>query len=142
MTDYLYIELAWGGYYACTSYDSDEVTIIRLLDFNIDAYHAALFSEKFDTVPGSNEIEALSPSVHHVPVDARGLLNNKTIDLVSRKSLTRDDLEGYMYYLEQFEVPDEERKDLADSLIAYSNDHALSLRLSILDGELQIEERI
>jgi hypothetical protein len=90
----------------------------------------------------SNEIEALSPSVHHVPVDARGLLNNKTIDLVSRKSLTRDDLEGYMYYLEQFEVPDEERKDLADSLIAYSNDHALSLRLSILDGELQIEERI
>jgi len=135
------IDLAWGGFYACTSADKPEVSIIRLLDFNLDAYHAALFDESFEEIPHATDVETLSPFVGHVPVDARGLLNNEAIVLICRKPLTRSCLEGYMYYLEEFEVPEDEREELMNSLIDFSKDDPLKLRLYLSNGVLQIEER-
>ena len=102
MSEYLDIDLAWGGFYACTSADESKVSIIRLLDFNRDAYHAALFDESFEEIPRAVAVETLSPFVGHVPVDARGLLNNEAMVLICRKPLTRNCLEGYMYYLDWF----------------------------------------
>ena len=142
MSDVLDIDVVWGGFYACASQDSDEISVIRLVDFNRDAYHATLFNERFDDIPGPEAIEELSPFVGHVPIDARGLLNYETIALIGRKPLTQSDLSGYMYYLAEFEVSEDEREELADSLIAFSNDAPLALRLYLSEGELQIEERI
>lgn len=141
MSDFLDIDLAWGGYYACTSDDSNEISIIRLLDFNRETYHACLFDESFDKTPGPEVIDELSAFVGHVPIDARGLLNNDSVVLIGSRPLTRNDLEGYMYYLAEFEVPEDEMEELAESLIAFSKDQPLALRLSLSDGELQIEER-
>jgi hypothetical protein len=142
MTELLDFDLAWGGYYACVSRNSAEVSIIRLLDFNRDAYHASLFSERFDDIPEPGVVESLKPSIGHVPVDARGLLNLETMVLISRKPLTESDLYGYMFYLEEFEVPEAERDELAKSLMAFSSETPMALRLSISDDELQIEERL
>ena len=141
MTDTLDFELALGGYYACGSRDSDEVSIIRLLDFSRYAYHAALFSERFEDVPEPEVVESLKPSIGHVPVDAMGLLNFKTMVLISRKRLTQDDLYGYMLYLEEFGASEAERDELAKSLMAFSEEAPMALRLSIVDDELQVEER-
>lgn len=141
MSEYLDIDLAWGGFYARTSADESEISIIRILDFNRDTYHVALFDESFEEIPGTDVVEALSPFIGHVPIDAKGLLNNDTMVLICRKPLTRDCLEGYMYYLEEFEVPEDEREELMDSLIAFSRDNPLKLRLYLSNDELQIEER-
>jgi len=141
MSEYLDIDLAWGGFYACISAGESEVSIIRLLDFNRDAYHTALFDETFEEIPRADTVEALSPFIGHVPMDAKGLINNETMVLISRKPLTLDCLEGYMYYLEEFEVPEDEREELMNSLIAFSKDDPLRLRLYLSNDELQIEER-
>lgn len=141
MSEYLEIDLAWGGFYACACADEPEISIIRLLDFNRDAYHAALFAETFEEIPGADAVERLSPFIGHAPVDARGLLNNETMFLICRTPLTRNCLEGYMYYLQAHEVPEDEREELMNTLIAFSNDDPLRLRLYLPNGELQIEER-
>ena len=117
------------------------VSIIRLLDFNRDAHHAILFDESFEEIPRAAAVETLSPFIKHVPLDARGLLNIEAMVLIGRKPLTRSCLEGYMYYLEEFEVPEDEREGLMNSLIAFSKDDPLKLRLYLSNGELQIEER-
>ena len=141
MSESLDIDIAWGGFYACTSPDESVFSVIRILDFNQDAYHVALFSETFEKIPSTDVVEALSPFVGHAPIDAKGLLNYKTMELICTKSLTRNSLEGYMYYLEEFGMLEEERDQLTNSLIAFSNDVPLKLKLSIINGELQIEER-
>ena len=141
MSEYLDIDLAWGGFYARTFADQSEVSIIRLLDFNRDAYHVALFDESFAEIPRAAAVETLSPFIRHAPLDAKGLLNIEAMVLICRKPLTRSCLEGYMYYLEEFEVPEDEREELMNSLIAFSKDDPLKLRLYLSDGELQIEER-
>ena len=142
MNNVLEIDIAWGGYYACTSKDSDGFSIIRLLDFNRDAYHASLYSEGFKEFPSPEDVMKLTPFIGHAPIDAKGLLNYESISLIDRKPLTQSDLEGYMYYLAEFEVSENERKELTESLISFSKDTPLALRLYISDNELQIEERV
>ena len=60
--------------------------------------------------------------------------------LIDRKPLTPYDLEGYMYYLEEFDVPESKRTELTNSLIDFSNDNPVPLRIYISNGEFQIEE--
>jgi hypothetical protein len=141
MSEYLDIDLAWGGFYACTSAEDSKISVIRLLDFNRDAYHAAIFDKTFEEIPGADTVEALSPFIRHAPIDARGLLNYKSMFLICRKPLTRDCLEGYMYYLEEFEASEDDREELMNSLIAFSKDDPLKLKLYLNNNELQIEER-
>lgn len=141
MNEYLDIDIAWGGYYAAVSKDSDNTSVFRLLDFNRDAYHIAIYEETFDVIPSKEEISALSPYIGHAPIDAKGLLNYKQLTLIDSKPLTKEDLLGYMYYLEEFEVSAEDREKLSQSLISFSKEPALKLRLSIDNGELQIKQR-
>lgn len=86
------------------------------------------------------EIRALAPFVGQVPVDARGLFD-APIQLLGGAPLTGEDLEGYMVYLEHHDVSAEERSELMERLIGFSNDPSLRLRLEIDDGELLISER-
>jgi len=141
MNEVLDIDLAWGGFYAGISKDNGEISVFRLLDFNQNAYHIAIYKEDFQHIPSEKEILSLSPYIGHAPIDSKGLLNYEKITLINTKQLTSEDLVGYMYYLEEFEVSEKERKELSQSLINYSKEPPLKLRLAIVEGELQISER-
>ncbi len=142
MTKKIDFDLAWGGYYVCSEKDSDAFSVIRILDFNRDAYHASLYDESFDDIPSAIDIEKLSPFIGHAPIDAKGLLKYEMLTLIDRKPLTRSDLEGYMYYLAEFDVSEDEREELTNSLINFSNEKPMALSLYLSEGELQIEERV
>ncbi len=139
--DFIDIDLSWGGYYASISKDSNEISIFRLLDFNRDAYHIALYKEKFKAIPSEKNLRLLTPLVGHAPIDSRALLNNKSVVLITSKQLSEEDLVGYMYYLEEFEVPTKEREKLSQSLISFGKEPPLPLRLYLVEGELQISQR-
>lgn len=141
MNEALDIDLAWGGFYAGISKDNGAISVFRLLDFNQNAYHIAIYQEDFQHIPSEKEILSLSPYIGHAPIDSKGLLNYEEITLINTKQLTTEDLVGYMYYLEEFEVSEKERKELSQSLINYSKEPPLKLRLAIVKGELQISER-
>ena len=103
------IEISWGGYYASTSDgDDDEITLFRLLDFNRDDYHIAIYKEKFQAIPTLKDVEGLSPFIRHAPLDTRSLLINKKVTFIGSHQLSESDLTGYLYYLEAFEVPSED----------------------------------
>jgi hypothetical protein len=141
VNEYLDFDVAWGGYYAGVLKDNGDISVFRLLDFNRDACHIAIYKEKFSSIPSEKEIRSLSPYIGHAPIDSKGLLNYKKVTLIDSKQLTRDDLVGYMYYLEEFEASAKEREELSQSLISFGNEPPLKLRLSITEGELQLRER-
>lgn len=135
------IDIAWGGYYASIPEDSGETSVFRLLDFNRDAYHAALFTDKFTTIPTLSELVELSPFIGHAPVDARAFVSNDDLRLIGGKPLTHDDLEGYMYYLNEYGLSKEETDGLVEQIISFSHEPPLSIRLEIVGEELIISER-
>ncbi len=141
MNNILDIDIAWGGYYASVSSENGEVSGFRLLDFNRDAYHAALYSEKFSQLPTLDQVQNLSPFVGHAPIDAKGLLNRDNLQLIDGKPLGRDDLAGYICYLEAHDVPQEDIDGLVNEVIEYSQESPLPLRLQVIAGELVISER-
>lgn len=141
MQSSLNIDLAWGGYYASTDSESGHISVFRLLDFNQTAYHAALFKEKFNAPPTLKEMTALSPYIGHAPIDSRGLLRNNDLKLLGCKPLSRDDLEGYAYYLEAHEVTMTEIEELFERILGFTTESPLRLRLEIIDEELVISER-
>lgn len=134
------IEISWGGYYASISDDNGEITLFRLLDFNRDDYHIAVYQEKFQTIPTLNEVEGLSPFIGHAPFDSRSLLNNEKVLLIGNHHLSRSDLAGYMIYLENFDVPSEDLEFLTQSILEYSKEPPLQLRLTLVEDELQISK--
>jgi len=135
------IDLQWGGYYASKESDGSQYGVFRILDFNRNAYHIAIFKEKFDEIPEFSDIEKLSPYIGHSPIDSRALLNEKNVRLLGSKELETDDLEGYSYYLEAHDVDEKEIDELVESLISYSKEPPMKLSLSLNGDELEIEER-
>ncbi len=141
MKDSLDIDLAWGGYYASTNRDEGNVSVFRLLDFNSTAYHAAIFKEKFASTPTLGALANLSPFIGHAPIDAKALLRNDDLRLLGATPLSRNDLEGYVYYLEAHEVPAEEIEELIERILEFTNEPPLRLHLEIVDDELVVSER-
>lgn len=142
MKTQLNLDLVWGGYYASISSDDGQVSVFRMLDFNRDAYHAALFAEKFTDTPNLEQLKDLYPFIGHVPIDARALLLNDDLQMIGRQELSLSDLEGYIYYLEVNEVPQEEIDDLVEKILGFSRDEPpLRLRLEIIEDQLVISER-
>ena len=135
------LDIVWGGYYASIPADGGEISAFRLLDFNRDAYHAALFAEKFTAIPTLDELVTLSPFIGHAPIDARALVRDDKLRLIGGKPLNYDDIEGYMYYLDNCGVPQEEMDELAKKIIAFSHEPPLSIRLKIVGEKLVISER-
>ncbi len=134
------IEISWGGYYASICDDRGEITLFRLLDFNRDDYHIAIYQEKFQSIPSLNKVEGLTPFIRHVPLDSRSLLNNKKTLLIGNRHLSKSDLAGYLMYLESFEVPSEDLELLTQSILEYSQEPPLQLRLTLVEEELQISK--
>ncbi|WP_342806038.1 hypothetical protein [Alteromonas sp. M12] len=134
------IEISWGGYYASISDEDGEITLFRLLDFNRDDYHIAIYQEKFQSIPTLKEVEGLSPFIGHAPLDSRSLLNNKKVLLIGSSQLSKSDLAGYLFYLENFEVPSEDLEFLIQSILEYSKEPPLQLRLTLVEEELQISK--
>lgn len=132
------IEISWGGYYASIGDDRGEITLFRLLDFNRDDYHIAIYQEKFQSIPSLNEVKGLTPFIRHVPLDSRSLLNNKKTLLIGNRHLSQSDLAGYLMYLESFEVSSEDLELLTQSILEYSQEPPLQLRLTLVEEELQI----
>lgn len=135
------IDLKWGGYYASKDDNQSEYGVFRILDFNRDDYHVAMFKEKFSEIPKFSEIENLSPFIGHAPIDSKALLNKKSIELLGSKELEADDLDGYAYYLEAHDVEKKEIDELISKLIGFSKKPPIKLRLRIVAEELEIEER-
>ena len=134
------IELAWGGYYGSTDPESGKISVFRLLDFNRDAYHAALFKEKFDRMPTLEEVTELSPFIGHAPIDARGMVRHNDLQYLGCKPLSREELEGYAYYLEAHEVTSNDIEELFARILGFNAEPPLQLRLEIIDDELVISE--
>jgi hypothetical protein len=63
------MDIAFGGLYASTSVETGKVSVFRLLDFNVDAVHIAMYAEKFDALPSATVVRALSPMIWHAPID-------------------------------------------------------------------------
>jgi hypothetical protein len=62
--------------------------------------------------------------------------------MIGRQELSHSDLEGYIYYLEAHEVPQEEIDDLVERILGFSRDDLLlHLRLEIIEDQLVISER-
>lgn len=135
------IDVQWGGYYASRDENDEDYTVFRILDFNKDAYHAAIFKEKFTELPDREAIESLTPFVGHAPIDSKALVGKGALSLIYGRELNEDDLIGYRYYLEQFEVEKEEIEELMTTLVGFSKEPPMKLRLGIVEGELTIEER-
>ena len=141
MVKSLDIDIVWGGFYATTTPDDDEFSVFRLLDFNRDSYHIALYDEQFDSVPKFDDISATGPYIAHTPIDVKALLNKKEILLIHAKPLVSEDLEGYMSYLEAHGVPQEKLDEIVQRLIGFSNGPPLRLHLEMVDEELVITQR-
>jgi hypothetical protein len=140
MSESKIVEIQWGGYYL--SHEKDEngqYGLYRLLDFNRYAYHAALFTEKFDAKPSASEVSDLRPFIGHAPMDAKGLLIRDS-ELICSKPLTLADFEGYRMYLEHHEMPEQEIDGLLKSLIEFSQKPPLKLKIWAVDEGLEIEE--
>ncbi len=122
------IDVMWGGYYAARDPEDGKFHVFRLLDFQQEAYHAALFRETFADLPTLAAVTALSPGIGHAPM-ASGTLLTPPIQLLGAVPLTPADLEGYLIYLEHGGTSADERSALATRLISFSYEPPLRLRL-------------
>ena len=135
------IDLQWGGYYASKEEGEDVYGVFRLLDFNRYAYQAALFKEKFAAVPTLEDVLGLSPFIGHAPIDSRALVRGREIHLLGGPVLVEADLEGYRIYLEHHEMPEQEIRELFQSIIGFGSEPPMPIRLTLVDGELEIADR-
>lgn len=141
MNTELEIDIAWGGYYASRSEDDGKIAIFRLIDFNQEAYHIALYNEKFDENPNISQLTSLTPFIGHAPIDSKGLLALDGLKFIGTKALTNSDLEGYKYYLEANDAPEDFITEITASLLRFSNEPRMHLLLKLVNGELEISQR-
>jgi hypothetical protein len=134
-------DLQWGGYYASREEGEDQYGVFRLLDFNRDAYHVALFKEKFAAVPTLQDVVQLSPVIGHAPFDSKALLRAREIRLLGGTALTEDDLEGYRLYLEHHGVGKDDIDKLFRTVIGFGHQPPMKIMLTLIDGELGITEQ-
>jgi hypothetical protein len=96
--DSIEIDVKWGGYY--TYKYAGTYGVFRLLDIDKYEYHASSFQEKFDHKPTIDEVSKLSPYIFHAPIDLGGLLEFEDLHLIGYRELTKDDLRGYLRYMQ------------------------------------------
>jgi hypothetical protein len=134
------LDLAFGGVYASTDVETGKVSLFRLLDFNVDAVHVAMYQQRFDAVPGAAEVRALSPMILHAPIDARTLLRDDELQLIAESPLSAEDLMGYVAYLEDMGMPEHDRGALVQQVIALSRKRGIRVRLRADGDTLVVEE--
>ena len=134
------IDIAFGGLYASTSLETGKVSLFRLLDFNVDAVHVSVYQEKFDAVPSVADVKALSPWIHHAPIDARTMLRDDDLQLIGEGPLSPEDLEGYVMYLEEMGVSESDRGEIVERAMTLSGKGRIRVRLRAVDDTLVVEE--
>ncbi|WP_309398916.1 hypothetical protein [Cerasicoccus maritimus] len=136
----LNLELQWGGIYISRNPEDSTYGIFRILDFNRDAYHIAIYQEKFTTPPSLTEILKLKPFIGHAPMALSALMINDELQLVGGQELSKEDLEGYNYYLEAHDVELSEIEDLTQRLIGFSKEPPMQLSLAKQGDSIEILE--
>jgi hypothetical protein len=134
------LDIAFGGLYASTSVETGKVSLFRLLDFNVDAVHVAMYGQKFDALPDAADVKALSPMIRHAPIDARTLLRDDELHLIAESPLSAGDLEGYATYLEAMGVSEDDRGEVVQQVIALSHKRGMRVRLRADGDTLVVEE--
>ena len=133
------MDLAFGGWYASAAPDTGDVSVFRLLDFNVQAVHVTLYGQKFRSVPSATEVRVLSPFILHAPIDARTLLRDDELHFIAADPLSEGNLAGYMTYLEHMGMAEADRRALLQQLIGFSHAKPMRLRLRVVDDKLDVE---
>ena len=134
------IDIQWGGFYASREVGDENYTVFRILDFNSDSYHAALYREKFSELPKLEDVVKLSPFMGHAPIDSKALARDKEIHLLGSEVIEASDLEGYAYFLKYFKVEAGEIQELMTRIIEFSAEPPMKLSLEIVGEDLEIQE--
>lgn len=132
------LKVTWGGYYAQQS-EEGTWSVFRLLDFNSDAYHSTLFTERFPQMPTFAEAQSLTPFAGHVPI-ATGQLVNFPATLIGESPITLDALYGYDAYLEHAAgMGPDDRAAFLQKIVGFGTDAPLTVHMSLdANGELAI----
>ena len=126
----------WGAYY--TYKEEGKYVVFRLLDFNADAIHYAIFKEEFEMRPKAKEIRGLSPYIGHVPFEVGTLLHKSELELTASAPLTLTDLEGYGYYLGEFGMKANELSEFKTKLIEFSHKEPLLTHLKMHGDRVEV----
>ncbi len=135
MAKSLDLDVLWGAYYTYYNRDTEVYELFRLLDFNKDAFHYALFAEDFKTRPDASEITALKPFIAHVPQAVGALLKMEALELTAKAPLTDEALSGYGHYLHLHDAEDAFIDTMFSNLKAYSQQTPLKVRLETDDED-------
>jgi len=127
----------WGGYYTYKK-ENEKYALFRLLDFNADAIHYALFTEEFEVRPNEKEIKKLHPLIGHVPIEVGSLLYKFELELTASAPLTLTDLEGYGYYLSEFGMNDNKLTEFMKNLIEFSQKEPLLTHLKMNGDRVEV----
>jgi len=141
------VTIAWGGYYSQRAGKNGGYSIWRLLDFNVDAVHKALWMgepREFDHAPTLEEALESTQGKHptHVPIAAASLILAEELEFLGSRPITGSDLEGYRLYLEHFEVEATKIDQILDRIEVFSQREPLVLRLEADgdDGRVRLAE--
>jgi hypothetical protein len=135
---YTDIEVQLGGFYSYTENGSYQV--FRLIDLRGSFCALQLFKEKFETIPAFEDVTDLSPFIGMVAVDTGFLLTAETLVLLGHREFLTHELQGYETYLsetEQYEA--EDIQELMDTIIAYSKEAVLNVRLTEGEDGVRLE---
>lgn len=135
--DVMEFPVLWGAYYTHKEEDGT-YAVFRLLDFNADAIHYALFKEEFETRPSEKEIRGLTPFIGHVPIEVGTLLYKSELELTASVPLTLTDLEGYGYYLGEFGMNANELSEFKTKLIEFSHKEPLLTQLKLNGDRVEV----
>ena len=130
------VSMQWGGYYTSKSKDG-LYRFFRLLDFTDEAYHAAIFQEKFTTMPTWSDVRDLKPFIGHAPISSLQFYHQE-MTLIGSTPLRTEDLEGYKIYLDHLYYSHDDIEEIFENLIHNSQLGPLTLVLSINNDMLQV----
>ena len=136
------IDIQWGGYYASKKSSEHVYSIFRILHFGRYSYQAALFREKFPSLPTLEEVLKLNLFAGHVSIRSTSLLEEENLCLLGGSILTRHDLAGYEYFLEAHGEEQSEIEEVLTKLIEYSKEPPIKAKLEIVGEEIDIEQML
>ena len=131
------VSIQWGGFYT-SQQEGGRYGVFRLLDFTNEAYHAAIFREKFTTQPTWSDVQNLRPLIGHAPISSLQFYHEE-IKLIGSVPLKADELEGYEIYLDNLQYTRDEIEEIRGNLLNNSQLGPLMVILSIVDGTLKVQ---
>lgn len=141
MTNIVDVDILWGGYYSYRNKSDNLYHVFRLLDFNKDAFHYALYDVDFKTPPTLEQILEHRPFIQHVPQELEAIMNMADLKLVGVTPLRDEDLFGYRLFLDEPNAHEEAVTEVFSNLKRYNQEPPLQLRLTLRNGDIEILPR-